>query len=105
MKPFLSSPFGRLVLTGTIASFALLIESRLQVPEETHFLMQFVWLGVVAAALMSFALLPALKMPARGDAQIGEIDADPPPVVIPEFLDEDRQWLQMHPNSTWNEQV
>ncbi len=101
MKSLLHSPYEGLVLTGMAATTALLIESRLQVSSDIHFLLQFVWMGVVGAALLAFALMPALN----GGTPATDCDVDSQDGVTAEFLDEDRLWLQTHPDSSWNEQV
>lgn len=103
MKRFPGSPYTGLVMTGTAASIALLIEPRLQVSSDVHFLLQFVWLGVVSAALLAFAISPALRTVSA--ASSGDVNADPVTDIPAEFLDEDRLWLQTHPDSSWNEQV
>lgn len=103
MKRFLSLPFIGLVVTGITASVALLLEPRLQVSSDIHFFLQFVWVGVVGAALLAFALMPTLN----GVSVVSgvEVGAAPQQEVTEEFLDEDRLWLQNHPDSSWNEQV
>lgn len=91
------------MITGTTATIALLIESRLQVSSDIHFLLEFVWVGVVSAALLAFALMPALNgINVVPSATGGTHSQD---AITGELLDEDRLWLQNHPDSSWNEQV
>lgn len=95
----LNTSFKGLVFTGVIGSAALLIESRLSVSTDVHFLLEFLWLGVIAAALLVFALL------AVSPATIHSTSSTIPDV--PEWYDEDRLFLQQHPdtNADWsNEQ-
>lgn len=95
MKPRIRSPYLGLVGTGVIASVALITESQLSLPAEVHFLLQFVWLGVVGAALLAFAILFPKPESKRAEPQDFSSVAD-----IPEWYDEDRIWLQAHPDST-----
>jgi hypothetical protein len=103
MKRLFRSPFTGLLLTGMVASIALLIEARLRVSQDVHFLLQFLWVGVVSAALLAFALLPVLKdsaqMMDKGEADDVRID------MIPELLDTDRAWLQSHPDTDLSTQA
>ncbi len=98
----MKSTYVGLVLTGVAASIALLIESRLQVTSDIHFCLQFVWVGVVGAALLAFSLNPALRTPDSSIPPMSDIDDAS---LTEEFHDEDRLWLQAHPDSSWNEQV
>lgn len=103
MQRLLRSPYAGLVITGITASLALLIEHRLPVSSEIHFFLQFVWVGVVGAALMAFALMPTQS--GNSAASSARLDAASQSTITEEFLDEDRVWLQTHPDSSWNEQV
>jgi hypothetical protein len=96
MKRLLHSPFLGLIVTGIIASAALLLEPWLQAPQDIHFLFQFLWVGVVGAALLLAALRPIIKT---------AVNPVSPQEATPEFLDEDRVWLQTHPDTNPNEQV
>jgi hypothetical protein len=98
MKRLIRSPFSGLVLTGVTASAALLVETRLSLAQDVHFLLQLVWLGVVCAALLAFAIHPALSPSLQAPDQREASYAD-----IPEWLDEDRAWLQMHSNANGSE--
>ncbi len=98
MRRGLCSPYGGLIITGTTATIALLIEPRLRASSDTHFLIQFVWMGVVGAALLAFALKPALHT--TNAALSSEIYRE---ATTEEFFDEDRLWLQTHPDSGSNE--
>ncbi len=87
----LNAPFKGLVFTGLIGSAALLGEAHLSVSTDVHFLLEFLWLGVIAAALLAFGLLAA-----------SPADVHPPPPATPdvrEWYDEDRLFLQQHPDS------
>ncbi|MDX2160426.1 MAG: hypothetical protein SF162_03780 [bacterium] len=95
MKRLMQSPYLGLIGTGAAASAALLIEARLPVSQELHFLLQFVWLGVLSAALLAFALHPALER----TSALRPIDNS-----TPEWFDADRRWLQAHPDVPPQEQ-
>jgi hypothetical protein len=97
VKPFVRSPFLGLVVTGVIASIALVAEAQLSLPVDVHFLFQLVWLGVVSTALLAFAILASEPKANRVAPQ-----DFPPEEDIPEWHDEDRLWLQAHPDSTMN---
>lgn len=103
MKRSSWSPYVGLVMTGITASVALLVEPRLQVSSDIHFFLQFLWVGVVGAALLAFALMPALN--GVSVVSVGEVGVEPQAEIPEEFLDEDRLWLQNHPDSSWNEQA
>lgn len=103
MRRGLCSPYGGLIMTGTAATIALLIETQLPVSADTHFLIQFVWVGVVGAALLTFSLKPALD--GVNTESVIRADAASQDEGTIEFFDEDRLWLQTHPNSNWNGQV
>lgn len=92
-------------MTGITASVALLVEPRLQVPSDIHFFLQFLWIGIVGTALLAFSFKPVLKPALASDAPMPHLDTQPPAAVTAELLDEDRLWLQNHPDSSWNEQV
>jgi hypothetical protein len=92
MKRLLDSPYTGLIVTGAIASIALYIESRLIVSRDTHFLLQFVWVGVVSASLLTFALHPALNC----IEPLSHIDDNDD---VEEWFDSDRAWLQTHPDA------
>lgn len=106
MKSLLRSPFAGLILTGMTASTALLLETRLSVSQDVHFLLELLWLGVISAALLTFALATALR-PAIPPPDAGEDDPLPSTTaeLLPEFLDEDRLWLQAHPDASSNLQI
>lgn len=80
-----------LVFTGLIGSAALLIEAHLSVSTDVHFLLEFLWLGVIAAALLVFALLAASPVTLHSSS-ITIPD-------VPEWYDQDRLFLQRHPDS------
>jgi uncharacterized membrane protein len=101
MKTFLRSPFGGLVLTGAIATIALLVEPRLQVAPDVHFLLQFLWLGIVAAALLAFAIQPAVNALPQTHHKAADHETD---ATVAEFFDADRQWPQTPSDITENEQ-
>lgn len=105
MKRLSGSPYFGLVMTGIVASLALLIEPRLPTPLETHYFLQFVWVGVLGAALLAFSLTPALTAAHPNDPPQSARDDDSPAAVTPEFFDADRGWLQTHSDASWNEQV
>ncbi|MBK8021569.1 MAG: hypothetical protein IPK19_09100 [Chloroflexi bacterium] len=99
MRTQLRAPFMGLIATGIVASGALLIETRLSVSQDVHFLLELLWLGVAFAALLGFALLPAINEHAMAPIQPILIDTN-----IPEVLDTDREWLQAHPDQDWAEE-
>jgi hypothetical protein len=96
MKQLVCRPYAGLVLTGLVSSLALLIESRLDVSESLHFLLQFVWIGVVSSALLACALIRAAG---AVQPQAHSENRD----TIPELLDADRSWLQSHPGRPMSE--
>jgi hypothetical protein len=99
MKRWIRSPYLGLIVTGLIASAALLIEAGFDVSLEVHFLLRLVWLGVVFAALLAFALSPLFRQ------DTSEFEPLPKErTEVAEWFDEDRAWLQTHPDSNWTEQ-
>lgn len=105
MKRHLWSPYVGLVVTGTIATIVLLIEPELHVPSDIHFFLQLVWVGVVGGALLTCALMPALTANSPNAPPRADGETNTPSSVTAEFFDEDRVWLQTHPDASWNEQV
>lgn len=99
-KKLLRSPFVGLIVTGLTASAALLIESRLRTSPDVHFLLQFVWVGVVSAALLASVLRPTLE---QMKPPVADQSQDIPGEATPEFQDEDRAWLQEHPDDCQNQ--
>lgn len=104
MKLVRKTPFLWLMLTGVVASFALIIEAGLPVSQDIHFLLEFLWVGVVSAALLAFVMVPVLSNP-----KLTTFPAAPAPVPqlcepqtvgeVTEWYDEDRLWLQGHVGS------
>jgi cobalamin biosynthesis protein CobD/CbiB len=98
LKRWSRSPYFGLVMTGLIASIALLIEARLPVAQEIHYMLQFVWVAVVAAALLAFAVVPSFAQAYA--EQVRRIDAAREQASVSEWYDADREWLQNHPDSS-----
>lgn len=106
MKSLRKTPFLWLIVTGVVASFALIIEAGLPVSQDIHFLLEFLWVGVVSAALLAFVMVPVLSNP-----KLTTFPTAPEPVPVPElrqpsmagevteWYDEDRLWLQGHVGS------
>lgn len=92
MKQLIRSPYAGLIVTGLIASAALMVEARLSVSEGVHFLLQLIWIGVASAALLAFAVRPLVETGSTPAA------ADQANTLIPELYDPDRQWMQSHPD-------
>lgn len=106
MKSLLRSPFTGLILTGITASIALLLEASLPVSENIHFLLELLWLSVISAGLLTIAMLPVWRnlsaLTSSGRAGNGDAVAHNASETLPELLDEDRLWLQAHPESSSN---
>jgi hypothetical protein len=109
MKPLRKTPFLWLIITGIVASVALITEEALPLSQDIHFLLQFLWLGVVSAALLAFAIHPVLTNP-KPFAYEPNLSPDPSPVPTPlsdtieEWYDEDRIWMQEHLGSATTEE-
>ena len=106
MKFLRKSPFPWLIVTGVIASIALFVEAGLPVSQDIHFLLEFLWVGVVSAALLAFVMIPVLTNPklttfpaALEPASVPELREPTAFGEITEWYDEDRLWLQGHVGS------
>jgi hypothetical protein len=88
----LSSYMG-LVIVGVTATAALLLETRLDVSEDEHFLLQLLWVGVALGALFLATLQPVLRMHAPAES--------PDIEEVPEWHDADRAWMQQHPHTLY----
>lgn len=106
MKFLRKTPFLWLIVTGVVASIALIAEAGLPVSQDIHFLLEFLWVGVVSAALLAFVMIPVLTNP-----KLTTFPAAPKATPVPElreptvfgevteWYDEDRLWLQGHVGS------
>jgi hypothetical protein len=105
MKRIRFSAYGGVLVVGLVATAALLLEQRLPVSENIHFLLQLLWLGVAISGLFLLMLGPVASQ------QLGKPPASAPPTQdeaahaaspddIAEWDDPDRQWLQQHPDDS-----
>lgn len=102
MKFFSRTPFIWLIITGVVASIALIVEASLPVSQDIHFLLEFLWVGVVSAALLAFVMHPVLTNPKLTTFPATPLAMTEPPEPllrssadeITEWYDEDRLWLQ-----------
>ncbi len=104
MNRFIKTPFLWLIVTGVVATIVLIAEEGLPLSHDVHLLLQFLWLGVSTAALLTFTLLPALANPKpiavqRPRAAEWELPEAYAAEGVSEWYDEDRVWLQGHPDS------
>lgn|GEM_PF-2571734 len=103
------TPFVWLIITGIVASVALITEESLPLSQDVHFLLQFLWLGVVSASLLAFAIHPVLTNP-KPFAYEPNLSPEPTPSPpsssdsIDEWYDEDRIWMQEHLGSATAEE-
>ncbi len=93
MKRSCLSAYGGFLIVGVVATLALLLEIRLPVPQDIHFLLQFLWVGVAMSGLFVAMLHPAINShtPADFGATLQKDD-------IPEWHDPDRVWMQQQPD-------
>jgi hypothetical protein len=102
MKFLRKSPFLWLIVTGVVASIALVVEAGLPVSRDIHFLLEFLWVGVVSAALLAFVMAPVLSNPKLTTFPAAPVPELREPAVygeVTEWYDEDRLWLQGHVGS------
>lgn len=83
------SPYRRVLMVGATATLVLLLESRLSVSQDIHFLLQVLWLGVAMSSLF-MATPQSVAIPSIAEAREGVENA-------PEWHDSDRAWMQQHP--------
>ena len=96
MKRSCLSAYMGLLIVGMTATAALLLETRLPVSQDVHFLLQLLWLGVAMGSLFVMMLQPTTKLYShqefRSDFHFDE---------VPEWRDPDRVWMQQHPNELY----
>lgn len=96
MKHTHLSAYAGLVFVGITATAALLLEASLPVPQDIHFLLQMLWLGVAMGSLFVVTLKPATTLP-----RFDKLRPDSGSAEIPEWRDPDRAWMQRHPNELY----
>lgn len=88
--------YAGLLIVGAAATAALLLEARLSVSRNVHFLLQLLWLGIAMGAVFVAMVQPA------GDRSSGhEMPAHLYEDDVPEWRDPDRLWLQQHPDEPY----
>lgn len=98
MKRSLLSAHIGLVMVGLIATVALLLEIRLPVTQDVHFLLQLLWVGVAMGSLFVVMLQPAINSKSQNDFESDDIEAGFNRDDLPEWYDPDRLWMQHHPD-------
>jgi hypothetical protein len=75
-----------LLIVGMTATAALLLENSLNLPQDVHFLLELLWVGVAIGGVFIAMIHPYFRLPE--EFRIKE---------IPEWDDPDRLWMQRHP--------
>lgn len=96
MKRLLLSAHIGLLMVGITATAALLLEARLPVPQDIHFLLQLLWVGVAMGGVFVVMMQPAINLQSQPDSGMN-LDTDD----VPEWHDSDRVWMQQHPNERY----
>ncbi len=96
MKRLLLSAHTGLVIVGITATAALLLEAKLPVSQDIHFLLQLLWVGVAMSSLFVIMLQPVINSLSDADSRINLVVE-----VVPEWYDPDRLWMQQHPNERY----
>lgn len=92
-RAYLSAHIG-LLFVGVSATAALLLEARLPVTQDVHFLLQLLWMAVAMGSVFVVMLQPALNPAPQHNDCVPRVDAE----GITEWNDPDRLWMQQHPN-------
>ncbi|MFN8374419.1 MAG: hypothetical protein U0694_16270 [Anaerolineae bacterium] len=92
-RAYLSAHIG-LLFVGVSATAALLLEARLPVTQDVHFLLQLLWMAVAMGSVFVVMLQPALNPAARNDDCVPAVETE----QIAEWQDPDRLWMQQHPD-------
>lgn len=88
--------YAGLLIVGVAATAALLLEARLSVSRNVHFLLQLLWLGIAMGGVFIAMVHPAVHSSSRHELTTHLHEDD-----VPEWRDPDRLWLQQHPDEPY----